>query len=129
MTIEELKKAIEERAGVPASFLTGETLEENIAQAKALLAFKKERGNDPQQQRSAKDQFADWLDAQLGIEPQDAIAIASAALAEIEEATRNEALGYPIIKDAGQIPGEKQPDFRSTHEQFTEWFNIKISER
>lgn len=47
MTIEELKQTIEQRTGVPASFLTGETAEENIAQAKALLAYKREA----QQQR------------------------------------------------------------------------------
>ena len=40
MSIDELKKDIEQRTGVPAAIIQGETNEEVIAHAKALLAFK-----------------------------------------------------------------------------------------
>lgn len=40
--IDNVKREIEQKTGVPASLLTGSTLEENVAQAKALLAYKGE---------------------------------------------------------------------------------------
>lgn len=43
MSIDEFKQTIEQRVGVPANHLTGETAEENIAQAKVLLACSQTR--------------------------------------------------------------------------------------
>ena len=40
MTTEELKQEIAQRTGIPAALLTGETAEENIAQAKAIVDMK-----------------------------------------------------------------------------------------
>lgn len=119
MNVEELRQEIEQRTGVPASFLTGETAEENIAQAKALLAYKKECGRQyaQQQPKSTKEQFAEWYRAAADIEePEDA---AGAALAEIEEAARVEAGGYPRVTDGGEVG--KLSDARPAKEQFEDW--------
>ena len=118
MSIEELKQIIEQRTGVPASLLTGETAEENIAQAKAILAYK--RDLDTQTPRTAQDQFAEWLNASQGKEAQDT---AGAALAEIEDAARMEAGGYPAVQDSGEAAG--LPDPRPARDQFAEWFGQK----
>lgn len=115
MNIDEIKQEIEKRTGVPASLLNGETAEENIAQAKALLAYKREA--EAERPKSTREQFTEWLNAQQNAEAQDT---AGAALAQIEERARIEAGGYPILKDnggAGVDPG----DSRTARQQFTEW--------
>lgn len=66
MTIEEIKQikqTIEQRTGVPASLLTGETAEEIIAQAKALIAYKREY--EQQRPKTTAEQFSDWIGGQL----------------------------------------------------------------
>ena len=112
MSLEELKQEIEQQTGIPAKLLTGETAEENIAQAKALLAYKREAPED----KSPRGQFADWLNARLGNNETD---LAGAALERIQEQVR----GYPILKDGGNpyINGATAPDARSAQEQFAEW--------
>ena len=118
MSIEELKQIIEQRTGVPASLLTGETAEENIAQAKAILAYK--RDLDTQTPRTAQERFAEWLNASQGKEDQDT---AGATLAEIEDAARMEAGGYPAVQDNGEVTG--LPDPRPARDQFAEWLGQK----
>lgn len=115
MNLEEVKQEIEQRTGVPASFLTGETAEENIAMAKALLAYKKKTATEAP--RSTREQFAGWLQGMTGEAPQDA---AEAALAPLEEALRAEAGGFPMTADAGEVRG--MPDPRPAREQFADWF-------
>lgn len=115
MNLEELKQIIGQRTGIPASLLTGETIEENIAQAKALLAYKREA--EAERPKSTKEQFAQWLNAQQGIEDQDT---AGQALAQIEERARVEAGGYPIIQDGGSV-NVQTGDPRSAKEQFSDW--------
>lgn len=129
MTIDEVKQTIEQRTGVPASLLTGETAEENIAQAKAILAYKREheqqRGHEQPPAKTTREQFADWFNAQVGgADPHDT---AGAALAEIEEAARVAAGGYPMTRDGGEVDGGKMPDGRTTREQFAGWFNNKTA--
>lgn len=115
MTLEELKQEIAERTGVPALLLTGETAEENIAQAKALLAYKRDAEADTQRPRSTTEQFTDWLTARDGIEQPDT---AGQALADIEEQARVEAGGYPMTRDAGEA---NYTPSKNTKEQFAEW--------
>lgn len=115
MTTEELKQEIEQRTGVPATLLTGETAEENIAQAKAFLAYKREY--EQQRPKSNAEKFADWAAAEWGAEePQDT---AGAALADIEQRARVEAWGYPLVSDGGEVTG--LTDARPAREQFAEW--------
>jgi len=70
MIIEEIKLEIEKQTGVPASLLKGETVEENIAQAKALLAYKQEHAEPtaPQQPQTPAEQFAGWFEQQLTVQ-------------------------------------------------------------
>lgn len=121
MNLENLKNEIEQRTGVPASLLSGETPEENIAQAKAFLAYKREYTE--QQPKTAREQFADWMNAKQGIDPEDT---EGAALADIEEAVRVDAGGYPTTKDGGEVQGN-MPDPRPAREQFADWFNEKTA--
>lgn len=116
MTIEELKQEIEQRTGVSACLLNGETAEENIAQAKAVLAYKKE--HEAQRTKTAAEQFGAWFNALQGIEAPDA---AGEALADIEKTARAEAGKYPITRDGGEVTG--LPDPRSARDQFVEWFD------
>ncbi len=119
MNLEELKQTIEKQTGIPANLLTGETTEENIAQAKALLAYKREA--DAERPRTTAEQFSDWMNAQDGIEQPD---IAGQALADIEEAARIEAGGYPMTRDAG----EAHITIKGTaKEQFAEWIGKKTA--
>lgn len=95
MDISELKSEVETRTGVPATLLTGETAEEVIAKAKAILAFKKEQETEAPQ--TTAQQFSKWLKQTEGIEEVDE---AGQALTELEDSLR----GYSLnIKD-GSTP-------------------------
>lgn len=123
MNMEDVKLRIERDTGVPASLLTGETTEECIVQAKALLTLKRKYEYQPPQQKSAQEQFADWMRARLGEEqPQDTT---TAALDAIEREAAEEAGGYPVVRDAGEV--EAGPAPRSTREQFADWFSKKTA--
>ena len=121
MTLEEVKQAIEQHAGVPAALLTGETAEENIAQAKALLAYRREQ--TPKRPRSPEEQFAEWLNQVQGIEAQDE---AGMALARIEAQAKAEAGGFPSVADS-TVTADRMPDPRSPEEQFAEWLGQRTA--
>ena len=115
MTLDELKQSIEQRTGVPASLLHGETAEENIAQAKALLAYKREC--EQQRPKTTAERFAEWAGEQLedrqrqtaealGLHYEKSTNPAVAALEDIAERERVESGGYPNIKDGGELAGE-----------------------
>lgn len=116
MNIEELKQRIEQDTGVPASLLNGETAEENIAKAKALLAYKRE--HTVQEPKNTKEQFADWFRAQEGEVVQDP---AGAALAQIE----NELRSVPVLRDAGEVAHNAAAG--TAKEQFAQWLYDKTA--
>lgn len=120
MTLEDIKKQIEQKTGVPASLLTGETAEEAISQAKALLSYRGQ--NSPEKVKSTEEKFADWFRASQGIEEQDE---ESAALAEIAEAARIAAGDYPSVRDGGEVDTSRFKDGRPAIEQFEDWFKEK----
>lgn len=64
MITTEQKQELEKLTGVPAELLTGDTIEENLALAKALNAYKNEYNSAPKD-TSAKGQFAAWLESTL----------------------------------------------------------------
>lgn len=115
MNIDEVKAQISERTGVPVSLLTGETAEENIAQAKALLVFK--RRSEEERPKSTREQFAAWYKEREGIPEEDA---AMEALAQIERS----AASYPIVSDGGEVTN--MPDARPTKEQFADFMGQKM---
>lgn len=121
MNVEELKQAIERRTGVPVFVLTGETAEENIAQAKAIIAYKRE--HEAQQPKTTSDKFAEWFRQLQGIEETGA---AGEALAQIEAAAGLDAGGYPTVTDGGGV-NVKTGDGRPASEQFAEWFSDKFA--
>jgi hypothetical protein len=121
MTLEELKKTISDRTGLPVPLLTGETPDEVITQGKALLAFR-----DQQQYKAPKteaEQFAEWFEDTTGT-PQRGTW--GAIMAEIEEAARVDAGGYPRIQDGGGA-GVNVGDGRTKEEQFAEWLGRNAS--
>lgn len=72
-TLRQTRDKVAEAKGVPAHLLTGETEEDCNAQADAILAFAKKPdyptvkdGGEvaPSSQKSAEDQFKEWLEAQ-----------------------------------------------------------------
>lgn len=112
MSIDELKKDIEQRTGVPAAIIQGETNEEVIAHAKALLAFKMQEDAKAgrTESRPTKELFALWINGEE--EKLDPVA----AMANIEKENN-----YPKLKDSGEPPAGAQN--ASTREQFANWFN------
>lgn len=73
--VRKVRDEVSQKTGVPASLLTGSTLEECESQAKAIADFKAQSapaypavkdGGDPQlnSKKSTRDQFADWLNSQ-----------------------------------------------------------------
>lgn len=116
MTNEDIKQEIAQRTGIPATLLTGETPEENIVRAKALLAFK--RSNTPEQPKSNREQFAAWFREASGQDPQEDDSMQ--ALKAYEEELRVANGGFPRLNDAGEV--QNMPDGRTSKEAFREWF-------
>lgn len=117
MTTEELKQTIERQTGIPAALIAADTAEAAIAQARSLLAYKREQ--DQQRPKKTREQFAKWSRDQYGMEEPDT---ASTALDAIEEEARLAAGGYPRVRDGGQVSIDGMPDPRPTAAQFEEWF-------
>ena len=116
MAYEELKQEIERLTGVPANLLTGETAEENINQAEALLAYK--RRLEASRPKSTKEQFGEWFNAQLGRDSlQDGTNDTTAAIRWGEAET---VPLYPDTKDGGTKSLGLAPDDRPNWEQFAE---------
>jgi len=113
MTIDELKQELEQKTGVPATLLHGESAEENIAQCKALLAYKRDQG-----EQSTAVQFADWSARFFG--EQTGHEKAEATLFDIEERLRAEA-GFINVRDGGEVDrGEKTYNLPPISE-FDDW--------
>lgn len=119
MELNELKQTIEQRTGVPASLLTGETAEENIAQARALLAYRKEY--EQQRPKDASEQFSEWFNSVHGIVEQDH---AGEALADIEAQAAADPNSYPEVHDSGELDGALVKG--TPREQFGEWFSEHV---
>jgi hypothetical protein len=116
MTNEEIKQEIAQRTGIPADLLTGETAEENIVRAKALLAFR--RNNAQGTPKSTKEQFAAWFREVSGQDPQEDGSMQ--ALKAYEEELRIANGGCPRLSDTGEL--QNMPDGRTPQEAFSEWF-------
>lgn len=122
MTVEDVKKTIEQRTGVPISVLTGETVDDVIESARAILEYRREQ--EQHRPKNTREQFAEWARDQYGETIPDA---ESAALDKIAEAVRVDNGGYPRVRDGGQIDISNMPDPRPTAVQFEEWFRKKTA--
>ena len=118
--MDELKKLIEQRTGVPAALLGGETAEENIARAKALLAYREQLSGGGS---SPRDRFAAWARQELGDEEPEFTPMG--ALNAIEAGIRQASGSAPQLKDGGEVTN--LPSGGSTAEQFAEWFSESFS--
>ena len=116
--IDEIKKAIEQRAGIPADLITSETKEGAIAQARELLRYKQQNAAAPRE-KSGREQFRDWFQEQTGTSAagEDPHVKAMKALDEIERGP-----GYPMVPDGGELNQDNRPDTRTPAERFGEWF-------
>ncbi len=94
--MEDLKKYIEQKTGIPAKNLTGKTPAELLEETKRILR---------QQKQSTRDQFADWMNG-----------------TDAEDSEPQEAISYPVVDDSGEADVSKCPDGRSTREHFETWF-------
>lgn len=123
MTIDEIKKEIELRTGVPATMLTGETTEEVIAHSRALLAYKRETAQEAP--LDAKEQFILWMNENTG---QPLEETPEQRLDNFAEELRVEAGGYPRIPDGGAAGlNIGSSDNLSTLERFNEWLYGKTA--
>lgn len=120
MELDALKQLISDKTGIPKDMLTGETAEENVARAKALLAYKKEQGQDSREPKSTREQFKEWCErTQLDVPQQEDPF--HAALAGLEEVERLHVRAYPEVKDGGSASQEFMYDGRSTRDKFEDW--------
>lgn len=124
MTLEEIKTEISNRTGIPAELLTGETAEENIAKAKALLAYKRECSikKEDGQPKSTKQQFANWMQTNYGTEEQPKQDAETQALIDLENSLK----AFPSIHDS-TITADNIPNQKSAAEQFGEWAKNQFS--
>lgn len=120
MTLEDLKTEIEQRAGIPATLLNGESAEEIIAHAKALNAYRK--GHKADAPKDTRTKFAEWLNQTQGQPETDP---AGEAINDLEEELRVANGGYPYMNDAGEVTD--LGDGRPPKEQFAEWFGQKTA--
>ena len=118
----EIKQLVSQRTGIPENLLNGDTPEEVITRARAVLAYKK--SVEAERPKDAREQFIDWCHAtekENGYfnAADDYIGGANRALDEISETLRVEAGGYPRIADGGEIAhgGFTPPP----EEQFRDW--------
>lgn len=117
MTLEELRNEVSGKTGVPAALLTGDTPQEIMTRAQALIDFKAAQGgrsatladSTPQYSGSTREQFAQWFDAtNCGRK--------APAAPPAEEPPAS----YPVLEDAGEVVFPEPP--KSTREQFAEEF-------
>ena len=119
MTVEEFKKMIEQRSGVPAALLDGDKPEEILERARSLADFRSR--NEIRRPKSSAEQFAAWFHEQTG--EGASTDEQRQALDEIEEMVRRLRGGYPVIHDGGELDHSGLPDGRQTRDQFAEWLN------
>ena len=115
----DVKTMISDRLGIPADLLKGETPEEDLATAKALIAFRRE--HEAQRPKTTAEQFGEWMREQEGIEQPDEI---GAAFTELEEAIRVNSNAYLRLTDSGEA---HLGDTRSAKEKFAEWIGQKTA--
>ena len=92
MILEDVKKELSSRTGIPVSLLTGETIEENIARAKAIIAFRR----DHDKPKNAKEAFSLWFQEENGDKIPD-------PMENITQYEKELYSGYPQIKDGGSV--------------------------
>lgn len=120
--IDQVKEYICQKTGIPKELLIGDTVEENVSRAIALLSYRSEKEAfvKKEEKKSTSEQFAEWMEAKEGIERPD-------PYTEMINELKNDLLPQPvapIVKDTSvdsEIPEYKG----STKEQFASWFRSR----
>lgn len=94
MILEDVKKELSSRTGIPVSLLDGETIEENIAKAKAIIAYRR----DHDKPQSAKEEFSLWFQEMNGDEKPDPMENVTKYENELRSLDC-----YPQIRDGGSV--------------------------
>lgn len=119
LTLEKVKDRISEKTGVPVDLLNGETVEENIVRAKTLLALKQK--NEAERPKTVAEEFSAWMKSEFGLgEPDEKKDVLSTLESDIM--TEFFGIGYPSIRDAGELDSNTLSDGGSAKEQFSNWF-------
>lgn len=118
-TLEEIKEEISEITGIPVFLLDGETVEENIIKAKALLAYKREKEGleEAARKKTNSEAFAEIFKTWAGEEetPSDPVMEALCAYEQSMQVA-------PVINDQNLLSTNHElPDPRPTREQFSEF--------
>lgn len=122
ISLDDFKKEIQTRTGVPVNLLTGETGEEIIAQAKALLAYKREV---TEEHRTPAQQFADWFRSNTHLSESHYYPVNPPA----PEPQEGVASGYPSLPNPGEPAGILPEYYGTTAQQFSQWLcNMGIGE-
>ena len=116
-TLEKVKNRISEKTGIPVDLLNGETIEENIVQAKTLIAMKQK--SEDERPKTASEEFSAWMKKQYGFgnpdENKDVLStLESDIMAEF-------VFGYTNGKDAEEVDHSNFSDGRSVRDQFRSW--------
>lgn len=125
MTIDEIKKEVINRTGIPEELLTEETPEGVIARAKDLLAYKGRYRAEHQEEfkGETRDQFAAWFNAQIGSEEQ--LTSPEASLLELEQIITQDQKLYPDFRDGGECLN--RDDLRTGKEKFVDWLQDTLA--
>lgn len=128
LTSEQVREIVSKETGIPADLLSGETQEEIIAHARAILEFKYSQDDaqgqegqtaqQPRQPKTTAEQFAAWAAAALGEHTPEDNGLAGTLDAMAQEA--EQAHGYAPFRDPGE-PTAPAPMPPSAAEQFSEW--------
>ncbi len=126
MEIGEVKKYISDKTGIPVNLLNGDTVEENISRAAALLMFRDENIEKPIKIKSNEEQFMDWVNESLGIKVDE-----DETTRIIHELKEELLVGNAVVNnvsvnnDTADSPVDSSS--KSTSELFSDWFNSVVS--
>lgn len=123
-TIDEIKRDISEKTGIPVALLEGSTTEEIINRSRSILEVRK--NSEIARKRSTTELFSGWFNEVTGQEEQSETEKALEAVGQIAEAVGMSQGNYPVIRDGGSLNPARLPDGRSAQEQFGDWLNESL---
>ena len=125
MTVAEVQAQISRETGIPEYKLPGQSPMEVIQRARIILD--QQRAKETAAAHDTRDQFAEWVYARQGYDPQAAkYEAAHAAIDRVAEALRTEGIIYPEVRDGGSV-GVQLGDCRTAAEKFDEFLRDQLA--
>lgn len=124
MTVAEVQAQISRETGIPEYKLPGQSPMEVIQRARIILD--QQRAKETAAAHDTRDQFAEWVYARQGYDPQAAYEAAHAAIDRVAEALRTEGIIYPEVRDGGS-GGVHLGDCRSAADQFGDFVSDQLA--